>query len=122
MARPLTIMTRRGFASLLGSVPAFLGYACGRASARQPAEKGSVIRDAAKSTDSKMLGVGASHMRSKGPIGAINMYLSGFHFYADDMGRQIEAHHFRAPPQRGVLSVRHLRSERCRPLTNQRPK
>jgi len=25
---------------------------------------------------------------------AINMYLNGFHFYADDMGRQIEAHHF----------------------------
>ena len=22
------------------------------------------------------------------------MYLNGFHFYADDMGRQIEAHHY----------------------------
>ena len=41
-----------------------------------------------------MLGMGASLIQSKSPIGAINMYLNGFHFYADDMGRQIEAHHF----------------------------
>jgi hypothetical protein len=90
----LTIMNRRGFAGLVGSATAFLGCACGRALAQQPAEKGGAIPGAAKSTESKMLGMGASLIQSKSPISAINMYLNGFHFYADDMGRQIEAHHF----------------------------
>lgn len=27
-------------------------------------------------------------------VSTLNMYLNGFHFYADDMGRQIEAHHY----------------------------
>lgn len=33
-------------------------------------------------------------LQGRAPIDAINMYLDGFHFYADDMGRQIEAHHY----------------------------
>ena len=33
-------------------------------------------------------------MQPKYPIEAISTFLNGFHFYADDMGRQIEAHHF----------------------------
>jgi hypothetical protein len=41
-----------------------------------------------------MLGFGADMLQSKAPIDSIDMYLNGFHFYADDMGRQIEAHHF----------------------------
>ncbi|MDZ5451454.1 OBAP family protein [Labrys sp. ZIDIC5] len=41
-----------------------------------------------------MLGMGADLLQNDSPIGAINMYLNGFHFYADDMGRQIEAHHY----------------------------
>lgn len=28
------------------------------------------------------------------PIKNMDMYLDGFHFYADDLGRQIEAHHY----------------------------
>ena len=28
------------------------------------------------------------------PLNAMNLYLNGFHFYADDMGRQMEAHHY----------------------------
>jgi Protein of unknown function (DUF1264) len=61
--------------------------------AQQPAENGG-IPGAEKSTKSAMLGMGAAVLQSKSPISAINMYLNGFHFYADDMGRQIEAHHF----------------------------
>lgn len=38
--------------------------------------------------------MGADIIQEKNPISAINMYLNGFHFYADDMGRQIEAYHF----------------------------
>jgi len=88
------ILNRRGFAGLIGSATAFLGCACARVFAQGPAENGGSIPGAEKSTESKMLGMGASLIQSKSPIGAINMYLNGFHFYADDMGRQIEAHHF----------------------------
>jgi len=38
--------------------------------------------------------MGADVLQSHAPIDAINMYLNGFHFYADDMGRQVEAHHY----------------------------
>ena len=41
-----------------------------------------------------MLGMGADLLQNHAPINDINMYLNGFHFYADDMGRQIEAHHY----------------------------
>lgn len=41
-----------------------------------------------------MLGMGADLLQNDSPISSINMYLNGFHFYADDMGRQIEAHHY----------------------------
>jgi hypothetical protein len=41
-----------------------------------------------------MLGMGAAVLQNHAPISAISMYLNGFHFYADDMGRQIEAHHY----------------------------
>ena len=33
-------------------------------------------------------------MQPKYPLAAMSTYLNGFHFYADDMGRQVEAHHF----------------------------
>lgn len=33
-------------------------------------------------------------MQQKYPLDAISTFLNGFHFYADDMGRQVEAHHF----------------------------
>jgi hypothetical protein len=46
------------------------------------------------SGESKVLTAGAEVLQSMPPIKQINMYLDGFHFYADDMGRQVEAHHF----------------------------
>jgi hypothetical protein len=42
----------------------------------------------------RALDLAASIMQPKYPIEAISTFLNGFHFYADDMGRQIEAHHF----------------------------
>ncbi|NKJ49369.1 hypothetical protein CIC12_22080 [Burkholderia sp. SG-MS1] len=37
--------------------------------------------------------VEAQALQNRAPINAIDMYLNGFHFYADDMGRRVEAHH-----------------------------
>ena len=42
----------------------------------------------------RALDLAASVMQPKYPIEAVSTFLNGFHFYADDMGRQIEAHHF----------------------------
>ncbi|MGE0226521.1 MAG: OBAP family protein, partial [Acetobacteraceae bacterium] len=41
-----------------------------------------------------VLHTGAHVMQDKAPVDAMSVYLNGFHFYADDMGRQVEAHHF----------------------------
>lgn len=45
-------------------------------------------------TTSSLLGAGAELTQDLAPIEQINMYLDGFHFAADDMGEQMEAHHF----------------------------
>lgn len=37
------------------------------------------------------------------PVQRMNMYLDGVHFYADDLGRQIEAHHYCMPAGEGVF-------------------
>jgi len=87
-------MNRRGFTRLFGSATALLGCCCGKALAQQPADQTGAIPGAEKSTKSKILGMGADIIQRKSPVSAIDMYLNGFHFYADDMGRQIEAHHF----------------------------
>jgi hypothetical protein len=94
MAFTIPSFNRRGFVGLVGSGAAFLSCACGRAHAQQPAEKSGAIPGAEKSTKSTVLGMGANLLQSHSPINSINMYLNGFHFYADDMGRQIEAHHY----------------------------
>ncbi len=46
------------------------------------------------STHSHVLDTAADAIQSKKPIDAMSEYLNGFHFYADDMGRQVEANHF----------------------------
>ncbi|HQS47730.1 MAG: hypothetical protein B7Y12_00795 [Rhizobiales bacterium 24-66-13] len=78
---------RRGVMGLFGGLATSMACACGKARA-QP------ITGEERSTKSTVLGMGADMLQSKGPIDTINMYLNGFHFYADDMGRQIEAHHY----------------------------
>ena len=42
----------------------------------------------------RALDFAASVMQPKYPLQAMTTFLNGFHFYADDMGRQVEAHHF----------------------------
>jgi len=46
------------------------------------------------SARSHMLDTAAAAVQVKRPIDAMSEYLNGFHFYADDMGRQVEANHF----------------------------
>lgn len=47
-----------------------------------------------KSTKSTLLDTAADALQIKRPIDAMSEFLNGFHFYADDMGRQVEANHF----------------------------
>jgi hypothetical protein len=42
----------------------------------------------------RVLDVAAGVMQQKYPLDAMSTYLNGFHFYADEMGRQVEATHF----------------------------
>lgn len=47
-----------------------------------------------KSTESKLLETGADFIQKKSPVGAINTYLNGFHFYNGNINAQMEAHHY----------------------------
>jgi hypothetical protein len=87
-------LNRRAFTALAGSLATFVACACRRAHAQKAAEPGDPVAGGDMSTKSHVLGMGADALQGKGPINDINMYLNGFHFYADDMGRQIEAHHY----------------------------
>lgn len=42
----------------------------------------------------RMLDISSNLMQHKYPLDAMSTYLNGFHFYADDRGRQVEATHF----------------------------
>lgn len=47
-----------------------------------------------KSTKTKALEVGAAMLQRAPPIGALDMYLDGFHFYNGHRDSQMEAHHY----------------------------
>lgn len=42
----------------------------------------------------RLLDLASAVMQPKHPVDAMSTYLNGFHMYADDMGRQVEASHF----------------------------
>ena len=42
----------------------------------------------------RALDLASNLLQRKYPVEAMSTYLNGFHFYADDMGRQVEASHF----------------------------
>lgn len=42
----------------------------------------------------KVLEAGAELLQSEGPINAIHAHVCGFHFYADDIKRQVRADHY----------------------------
>jgi hypothetical protein len=92
MRQILSRVSRRGALGLAG-IASTLACACGRAIA-QSAPQTEPVPGPPPSTKSRILGLGADALQSHAPINSIDMYLNGFHFYADDMGRQIEAHHF----------------------------
>ncbi len=45
------------------------------------------------SARSHVLDTAAEAIQSRAPLDAMSAYLNGFHFYAGDMGRQVEANH-----------------------------
>jgi hypothetical protein len=49
---------------------------------------------AERSAKTTALETGAAAMQQRAPIGSINVYLDGFHFYNGDLRRQMEAHHY----------------------------
>jgi hypothetical protein len=75
-----------GTTLLSGAAGGLAVCACGGAHAQ--------TAGAPQSLRSRALEGGAALMQSKPPLDAMDMYLNGFHFYADDMGRPVEAHHF----------------------------
>jgi Protein of unknown function (DUF1264) len=52
------------------------------------------VPGAETSAKSTALEAGAAMLQAMPPIQQLNLYLDGFHFYADDIGHQIEAHHY----------------------------
>ena len=42
----------------------------------------------------RVLDLASGAIQPKYPLNAVSTYLNGFHMYADDMGRQVEASHF----------------------------
>lgn len=51
----------------------------------------------------KVLEAGAELLQGGGPINAIHAHVCGFHFYADDMKRQVRAHHYCSHKNEDVL-------------------
>ncbi|WP_244818082.1 OBAP family protein [Caballeronia sp. Lep1P3] len=49
---------------------------------------------AGHSAKHRALDLASGLMQPKYPLDAMSTWLNGFHMYADDMGRQVEAHHF----------------------------
>jgi hypothetical protein len=101
MNRLLAPMRRRGFGALTAAAGALAACACGRAHAQSqpmPQPQGGTRAEPPAqeplSTRSRALGAGAAILQSKAPLNVMDLYLDGFHFYADDMGRAVEAHHF----------------------------
>lgn len=52
------------------------------------------VPGAEASAKSTALAAGAAMLQAMPPIQQLNLYLDGFHFYADDIGHQLEAHHY----------------------------
>ncbi|MBE9604500.1 OBAP family protein [Acetobacteraceae bacterium H6797] len=95
------MLNRRGFGTKLAAATGAFVAACGcgramaQSSATPPGEPGGpVAAGDPHSNTSRLLNTGASILQTKAPLSVMNLYLDGFHFYADDMGRPIEAHHY----------------------------
>jgi hypothetical protein len=71
-------------------VLAFLLVACKGSDTHSPV----ATQGAATGAKTAALDKGAALLQSKPPIGAINSYLDGFHFYNGNLKAQMEAHHY----------------------------
>ncbi|MDB5398154.1 MAG: hypothetical protein JWQ55_172 [Rhodopila sp.] len=71
-------------AGVVAATAALLGRKLGSAAA---VGKGDPLKHRA-------LDLASGVLQRKYPVEAMSTYLNGFHFYADDMGRQVEASHF----------------------------
>lgn len=56
-----------------------------------------------KTAKTKVLEAGAELLQGEGPINAIHAHVCGFHFYADDMKRQVRADHYCSHQNEEVL-------------------
>ena len=82
-----------GQAFVRSAVAVPLAAAFGRfARAQQNATAG--VAGEPMSARSHLLDTAADALQAKRPINAMSAFLNGFHFYADDMGRQVEANHY----------------------------
>ncbi len=81
----------RGLAAtaVAGPIAALFGRDALAQSKKEPAVPGGPL-----TTKSHVLDTAADAMQAHRPINAMSEFLNGFHFYADDMGRQVEANHF----------------------------
>ena len=83
---------RSRFASVGIGVAAGLTAAAGMLLGRKAVAAGSTGRG--HPLKHRLLDAAAGAMQHKYPLDAMSTFLNGFHFYADDMGRQVEASHF----------------------------
>jgi hypothetical protein len=56
-----------------------------------------------KTAKTKLLEAGAEMLQGEGPINGIHAHVCGFHFYADDIKRQVRAHHYCGHKNEDVL-------------------
>ena len=77
---------------------ALLLGACG-----QKTESGVQAPGAPATAKTKALDAGAAALQNKAPIGALNAYLDGFHFYSGKQNMQMEAHHYCANVNEDVI-------------------
>ncbi|CAI5976028.1 unnamed protein product [Closterium sp. NIES-65] len=60
----------------------------------EAASEFSDVPGGAKSVTTRVMETGASAVQQFGPIRQIGQHLCAFHYYANDMSRQVEAHHY----------------------------
>ena len=83
----------RTFAATLVAAP--IAALTGRNNAARAADRPlTPVPGSPKSMRSDVLDTAADALQVKRPLDVMSEYLNGFHFYADDMGRQVEANHF----------------------------
>jgi hypothetical protein len=76
-----------------GFIPLGIGALLGFVAANVRSARNAVNEEARPSRAGAPRGSGQTLM-SRPPLDRMNTYLNAFHFYADDMGRQVEAHHY----------------------------